>query len=343
MTRDENLDAMVAAADTAVADANRHSVVQPRADVMSRFDLYHAGLSVCSQKVRTVLAEQGIPYRSHEMVILNSRGIYSAELTPAENYQPSYVKLRQRGNLQHARPATGYTGRSAVTTEGFDACVVPTLVDRELAQVLVDSLRICEHLDAQAPGAQRLIPNNAATAALVRQQLAIVDGTPHPAALYGFHPEDDRRPDFIKHVMGDVYDLKIAALHQLINDNRHDSELVAAYTHKISKELGGKAVAHDATMQRTIRAELQNLVEALSAHLTAHAEPWVCGSAFTLADVFWGVSLYRLQWLGLAPLWSRFPRVEAYSRLLYQRPSLRAAVIEWPSPMPASPHTAEVV
>ena len=85
MTRQDNLDAMVAAADAAVADANRHSVVQARVGVAPRFDLYHAGLSVCSQKVRAVLAEQGVSYCSHEMVILNSRGIYSSELTPAEN------------------------------------------------------------------------------------------------------------------------------------------------------------------------------------------------------------------------------------------------------------------
>ena len=341
MTRQPDLDAMVAAADASLADANRHSVVQARADVTVRFDLYHAGLSVCSQKVRAVLAEQSVPYRSHEMVILNSRGIYSAELTPAENYRPGYVKLRLSGGTQLARPATGYTGRSSVTTEGFDACVVPTLVDREAAAVIVDSLRICEHLDQQAPHAQRLIPEDATLAAAVRQQMAIVDRTPHPAALYGFHPEDDRRPDFIKHVMGDVYDLKVAALEQLINDNRGDSALVTAYTNKIAKELGGRAVAHDATKQRAVRSEMQAIVESLSTQLTKHAAPWVCGNAFTLADVFWGVSVYRLQWLGLATLWAQFPAVAAYAQQLYQRPSLRAAVIEWPSPMPASPHTTD--
>lgn len=256
MTRQDTLDAMVAAADAAVADANRHSVVQARVGVAPRFDLYHAGLSVCSKKVRAVLTKHGVPYRSHETVILNSRGIYSSELTPAENYRPGYVKLRLSGGAQLARPATGYTGRSSVTTEGFDACVVPTLVDREAAAVIVDSLRICEHLDQQAPRAQRLVPEDITTAAAVRQQMAIVDGTPHPAALYGFHPEDDRRPDFIKHVMGDVYDLKVAALQQLIDNNRNDSALVAGYTNKIANELGGKAVAHDSTKQRAIRSEI---------------------------------------------------------------------------------------
>ena len=342
MTSQTDLDTMLAAANACLADAGRHSLMQPSPGVIPRFDLYHAGLSVCSQKVRAVLAEKNVPYRSHEMVILNSRGIYSTELTPAENYQPGYVRLRLRGGAQLRRRASGYTGRSSVTSEGFDPCVVPTLVDHHSARVIVDSVRICEYLDEQTPQPRKLIPDDSIAAAAVRHQMSIVDGTPHPAALYGFHPEDDRRPDFIKHVMSDVYDLKIAALRQLIDNNRNDAELVAAYDGKISKELGGKSVARDPTMQHAVRAELQGIVESLNDQLIKHAAPWVCGSAFTLADVFWGVSLYRLHWLGLAALWSRLPRVESYARQLYQRPSLRVAVIEWPSPMPASPHTADV-
>ncbi|MGH8597105.1 MAG: glutathione S-transferase family protein [Gammaproteobacteria bacterium] len=344
MTNPMPLDAMVVAANATLADANRHRVVQPSPGAAPRFDLYHAGLSVCSQKVRTVLAEKGVPYRSHEMVILNSRGIYSAELTPAENYQPAYVKLRMRGGAQLGRPkASGYSGRSAVETEGFDACVVPTLVDGQTNEVIVDSVRICEYIDAQVPLPQRLIPAQSDVTTAVREQLAIVDGTPHPAVLYGFHPEDDRRPDFIKQVMSDVYELKISALRQLIDENRNDAELVATYEAKISKEAGGKSVARDPVKQHAVRAELQRIIEALDRQLAGRAAPWVCGPDFTLADVFWGVSLYRLHWLGLASLWSKLPRVAAYTQALYQRPSLRAAVLQWPSPMPASPHTADVV
>ena len=76
-----------------LVDETRHRYPES----MAHQELYHAGLSVCSQKVRTVLAELEQPYVSHELSILNSRGIYSEELTPAENYYPEYVKLRMLG------------------------------------------------------------------------------------------------------------------------------------------------------------------------------------------------------------------------------------------------------
>ena len=64
------------------------------------------------------------------------------------NYRPGYVRLRLQGapNLQYAE---GYTGQSSVTTEGFDPCVVPTLVDHEKACVVIDSARICNYLDRE--------------------------------------------------------------------------------------------------------------------------------------------------------------------------------------------------
>ena len=75
-----------------------------------------------------------------------------------ENFRPGYVRLRMQGApsarwLEEEEPrvrlrmqgapsasfATGYTGRSAFSSEGFDACVVPTLVDHQAERVVVDS------------------------------------------------------------------------------------------------------------------------------------------------------------------------------------------------------------
>ena len=63
-----------------------------------------------------------------------------------ENYHPDYVRLRIRG-APGREFVNGYTGRSSATTEGFDPCVVPTLVDHETDQVLIDSRFICDHID----------------------------------------------------------------------------------------------------------------------------------------------------------------------------------------------------
>ena len=343
MTESNSIAAMVAALNAELTDPQRNHLIGGKQGEPARFELYHAGLSICSQKVRAVLAEKGATYASHELVILNSKGIYSEELTPAENYSPNYVKLRLHGGKQLGLEfAQKHTGRSSVDTEGFDACVVPTLVDLEKNQVIVDSKRICEYLDKELAGPIQLIPEDAAERDAVMEQVAIVDTAPQPALLYGFHPDDDQRPDFIKAVMSDVYDLKVEALESLIAANLDDPELVEAYKCKISKEKAGKALARDAEVQRGVRAEARAIVEKLDEQLAKHANPWICGSTFTMADLNWAINLYRMQWLGVASLWRDLPRVQEYATLVYQRPSIWNAVIKFPSPMPESPHTLDV-
>ncbi len=343
MSIQDSFTSLVAAANADLADPDRNHLIRAVDGEGLRFELYHAGLSICSQKVRAVLAEKGASHLSHELVILNSRGIYSEGLTPAENYRPSYVRLRMYGGEKLGQKyADKHTGRSSVETEGFDACVVPTLVDHEKEQVIVDSKRICQYLDKEVPESISLVPEDKTTEQAVMQQVAIVDGTPHPAVLYGFHPDDDQRPDFIKHVMSDVYDLKVEALESLIEENSKDSQLVAAYRSKISKESAGKEFAHDSNVQHAIRAEMQNIIDTLDRQLEATADPWICGSEFTLADLVWAISLYRLHWLGLALLWQNLPRVLNYADLVYHRPSIWEEVINFPSPMPESPHTADI-
>ena len=77
----------------------------------------------------------------------------------------------------------------------------------------------------------------------------------------------------------------------------------------------------------------------LDTALATQAAPWLRGPGFTMADAIWGIGLYRIQWLGHAPLWEPHPRVRDYAYHLYDRPSLRDAVINWPTPQPPSPHT----
>ncbi|KGE04570.1 glutathione S-transferase family protein [Pseudohaliea rubra] len=337
----DDIERLTAAFNAELTDEKRNHVVGASGDDRPRFELYHAGFSVCSQKVRAVLAEKKIPYLSHELSILNSRGIYSDKLTPAENYSPNYVHLRLLGGRARGLDlASGYSGRSAVETEGFDACVVPTLVDHARGQVIVDSKVICEYLDAE--GTPRLIPEDPALKQAVLEQLAIVDVTPQPALLYGAHPDDDQRPEFIKKAMATSYDLKLEALETLLEANREDPELQAAYSCKIAKEKAAREMLADGSKVVALRQEAQAIIHALDEQLAASANPWVCGDQFTLADLAWAINLYRMQWLGVASLWRDLPRVEHYARRLYKRPSIWSAVIKFPSPMPESPHTADI-
>ncbi len=76
-------------------------------------ELYHNFLSTCSQKVRLVLAEKGVDYKSHEIDLINGA-----------QHDPEYVKL----NPNH---------------------VVPTLVHD--GAVLIESTLINEYLDDAFP------------------------------------------------------------------------------------------------------------------------------------------------------------------------------------------------
>jgi glutathione S-transferase len=339
----QELEGLVAAARAELDDPTRTRVVGAAGAETPRFELFHAGMSMCSQKVRTVLAEKAIPYTSHELVIVASKGIYTEEFKPAENYRPGYVKLRIYGGMELGSAyAEAHTGSSSVETEGFDACVVPVLVDHQERRVIVDSKRICEHLDRVGEGPIRLIPQEANARAEVMAQVDTVDRTPHPGFLYGFHPDDDRRPDFVKAVMADVHDVKCGSLQKFIDDNRGDEQLVAAYRSKIAKERAGKALAFDPERQRAVRSRAQRVIEEFDARLGARGAPWLCGADYTLADAVWGISLYRMHWLGLATLWSHMPRVGEYAARAYKRPSVAEQVIHYPSPMPPSPHTADI-
>ena len=53
---------------------------------------------------------------------------------------------------------------------------------------------------------------------------------------------------------------------------------------------------------------------------------WLASEAFSLADIQWGVVLYRLRWLGLQPvLWQSESSITAYSDRLLPDPHSRGA------------------
>lgn len=292
-----------------------------------RFELYHFALSVCSQKVRTCLAEKNASYIAHDI-----------NIQPG-NYHPDYIRLRLSGETDR-NMARDYTGRSSMESEGFDPAVVPTLLDLEQALVLVDSVRICAHVDKVCNGGTELFP--AALRQTITSEIAIVDATPHVAILYGAHPDGDFRPEKIRSVMPGIHDRKIAKLRHALDQAGDDPDIRAAIDAKISKERAGKDfVANPEAMRASVR-EIIEIVAALDTRL-ADRRKWVCGDAFTMADVQWAVSLFRLKWIGMAFCWqgghalNALPRqrVHAYSSRLFDRPSFRVSVIDWPGVPPS--------
>jgi glutathione S-transferase len=344
MADEQKVSALTSAANAGLKDPKRSFNVRAGASQKLRFELYHASISLCSQKVRAVLAEKMAPFASHDLSIISLKSP-SGEVIAAENYHPAYVRLRLHGGKSLGRPlVSGYTGATSVDTEGFDPCVVPLLVDHDRGEVVVDSMRICAYIDREVSSSPQLVPASPSAAEVVMAQVAIVDKLPNGRFLYGFHPDNDQRPDALKRVMADIYNNKIMALQKYMLENADDEDLVAAYRSKIAKEAGAKPVQRNAAFQREGRAMAEEAIHDLEADLKTRNDEWVCGSDFTLADVVWGVQLFRMQYLGLAMLWADRPAVSAYVARLYRRASIREEALKASAQyLPPSEHTAHLM
>lgn len=327
-----DLSRLVAEANAPLTDPEMNRTV---GNADARFELYHFALSLCSQKVRVCLAEKDAGYIAHDI---------NLSLPLFGNYDPAYVRLRLSANID-ARFATEYTGRTSVFSEGLDPAVVPTLVDYDTAEVVVDSLAICRHIDGTFKGLTRLVPPENENAVL--SELEKVDATPHAALLYGAHPDIDFRPERIRNGMPGIHDRKIAKIKTARDTASDDLVLVAAYDAKIAKEEAGKIYVLTPDRMREAVVETLAIVAELDDRL-ADRRIWICGDAFTLADVFWAVSLFRLKWIGMTFAWAgqhvlndaERPLVAAYGSRLFERPAFRAAAIDWPR-MPRSEYVAD--
>jgi glutathione S-transferase len=106
-------------------------------------ELYHSGVSTCSQKVRLALAEKGLEFTSQ-----------AVDLIAGGQHDPAYVKL----NPNH---------------------VVPTLVHD--GRVLIESSLINEYVDEAFPGVS-LRPEDPATRHAMRLWIKRIDEKVHPNA-----------------------------------------------------------------------------------------------------------------------------------------------------------------
>ncbi|MEM9491952.1 MAG: glutathione S-transferase family protein, partial [Myxococcota bacterium] len=299
--------AIISAAREAVVPHDRRTFIttenplptQPAtSDDTPRFELYHADTSICSNKVRMTLAHTGLPYISH---------VVDIKPPVPENYNSAYVRLRLASDIaQKAALATGYSGGSGVQEAGFDALVVPTLVDVEKIDIIADSRLICLYLCETIKEGGDLLPADIKEEVLA--QLDKVDLFPHVALLYGANPDDDRRPIAYQKAMPMVHDAKVSALSAAWDKVRgQDAQLDAAYEAKIAKEKAGKTFVGTADRMRATIADTERLVAEFEQFLAASGGPWCFGERFTLADIFWIVTLFRLEYLGYGWMWKDNP------------------------------------
>lgn len=286
-------------------------------------ELYHFGFSICSHKVRATLHELGAGWRS-------------LELDPGknQNYKADYVRLRLTSDAAESSPfSTGWSGGSAVAESGFDPLVVPTLVDLRENRVIADSLEICLYLARSMRDSYDLLPEDIEQDVLA--ELDKVDQKPHVALLYGANPHRDGRSLIFRKVFKSEHERKAAAAREEADKVKgQDARLDAAYDAKIKKELAGSSfVASTDKMVAAIKRTDQ-LIEEFAGTLEASGGPWVFGDRFTMADVFWGASLLRLEFLGYSWLYRSDPvrpSVAEYADRVFARPSISQMIAKWPT------------
>ena len=297
-----------------VAEANR-----PDAPV--ELELFHAANSICSQKVRSVLAQQQRAYASREM-----------NIGSGDTYIPSYVRLRMIGcqRLSGAL-ASAHTGSTAVSSGGCDAAVVPTLVDWRTGEVIVDSKAICLYLDENGGDAPELRPSGLWGA--IDAELATIDELPNYQLLMGRPPGGHETPVMRSGGGGPGFSLaKVERCRRYLEEFEDDPILAPAYTAKLTKELQAANELFAPDAMKSAYATVEAACQDLETRLASIDTDWLFGAFVTMADLFWGVELLRLKNLGVDRTWSdgRMPHLAKYAGRLEALPSIRQSVIDWP-------------
>jgi 2,5-dichlorohydroquinone reductive dechlorinase len=225
--------------------------------------------------------------------------------------------------------ATHHSGSTSTDAGGCDGAVVPTLVDWEEGRVIVDSKRICLHLDGQMPEGKRLYP--APLTEAIGSQLAVVDNIPNyqmlmgrtPGALESSNTKNNRGNEFSKR--------KVAWCDRYLQDRADDPLLVKAYTAKRAKELSAANELFSPESLSAAYAKADCALQDFESLLKVHDGKWIFGNSVTLADLFWGIELLRMDNVGASHLWeNRLPRVTYFLTSARDLSCIQSAILEWP-------------
>ena len=314
---DQELMAIVAGARAALSSSGEPHGDEP--GKTPRFELFHAASSICSQKVRVVLAQHRLPYLSH---MLN--------MFIGQTYLPGYVRLRMVGCERYGGAlASRHSGSTSTAAGGCDGAVGPTLVDWEIDNVIIDSKRICIYLDDQVAARDRLRP--AGLAVLIDEDLEVIDNLPNYQMLMG-RSVGDAKAATTTGLGSSFSERKVAWCNRYLEEHGDDDALVSAYTAKRAKELSAaeELFSPDAMQAAYDRAE--KALADLERKLAGRSTRWLHDEKLTMADLFWGVELLRMKNTGVARFWEdgRLPNVARFSILTEQIPAIRTAVIDLP-------------
>ena len=254
------------------------------------------------------------------------------DIAAGDTYSPRYVKLRLIGCQRLGLPLVStHTGSTAASRHGCDPAVVPTLVDHQSAETVIDSRIICRHVDETVPEELRLLPT--AMASTIDEEIAIVDDLPNYQMLVGSRGDDDRRPQSLQARDGANFSLsKVARCDRHIEQACDDAGLVAAYQAKRAKELEAAHSLFSPSAVGDAHRAVEAACIALDTRLSRRGSDWLFGSRLTMADLFWAVALIRIENLGSAIIWSdeRLPALARFHSRATQLDSIRKSILCWP-------------
>lgn len=316
----ETLEAVVAGARDALASEG--ALFGDALASKPRFELFNAPNSICSQKVRAVLLHHALPFLNHNI-----------NMFTGQTYLPGYVRLRMRGCERFGGALVSRHTGSTSAQAGCDGVVVPTLVDWRTGEVLVDSKRICLFLDTQAPEEHRLRPD--ALSAEIDAELAIVDELPNYQLLMGRSTRASEATETRDNKGGHFSERKVALCDHYLQQCADDPQLVRAYTAKRAKELSAVNELFSADAMRAAYARAEAALRDLERRLERSPGCWLFGDQPTMADLFWGIELLRMQNVGVGAYWEagRMPHVARLLDNASGLPAIRTAILDWPGAM----------
>ncbi len=227
--------------------------------------LYHDHHTVCCQKVELALAEKRLSFESRTVQLFRSA-----------QFEPEYLKINPRG-------------------------VVPTLVHDD--QTIIESTVICEYLDETFPD-RRLMPENPAERAQVRQWTKLVDEEIHDA--------------------GSTLSFCAMFRDRMIAMEKEDREKrFRNVGNPIREDLYRSAVEHGVGSPFAFRAiaSYELMARDLDKRLAETGE-WIAGGRYSLAETAIAPYFARAEYLTLLDIWiAGRPLVEAWWQRVKSRES----------------------
>ena len=258
--------------------------------------LFHFPLSLCSMKVRQALAESAVDWTSH-LVLL-----------PAyQQYEPGYVRINPR-------------------------CVLPTLVCD--GKVTTDSANILNFINSKLSNLDTSQKPSVHEFEVISLWLNKADSLPIEALTYGDNRGSNKSFIFKRLANGGKdHEYKANLLRKLISRHENEKQLHDAYKSKLNIVENTLKIIQTPTRMNALYAAADSIMMDLETYLLSgpfNEKGWLASEKFSMADIAWGVVLYRLQKLGLESLlWGNRTTVGQYCEKLFARESFKTGIIDW--------------